>query len=538
MIKTLVKNIPSVYIVKRLILAIIFSIFNINYINILANLTETVLNGDSKEIIHLAILYIIYLGIWESIEYLTDNVIIAGETKIENALGKYLLHKIYNLKPSIIKKYNTGYINGVISNYVNQKLTALTWVFIILPVSSIYIIYCVYKMSTFNIKYGLALLIVFCTAIMYRILHETKIRNITETLTKHTSNRNKYFIDIVSNIGTAQKMEGIEYLSTLYDEVGKDCLKSGKTFAKANAIVNAVYKLIIYLYLPIVCIIYYTNANSVDNPVQLFSFLSIIAVQFVYISRDISTTILEYVKYKAKYNKLAEILNEDNIRCPILNDIEFRSAELIDVEYKYYNSENQITTTVKIPKFKVNRGDKICIYGESGQGKSTTLNILSGEIESDNILINGQHVNQRLDCCYIAQDNFMFDLSLRDNLTLGKNISDEEIISLINKCGLKDWFNNQSKGLDTILGERGVFVSTGQRQRLNLIRGLLVKYKEIYLLDEPTSNVDDDTEELMINAIIEYLKDKTVIIVTHRPNIKKICNKFYKFENSICYEDI
>lgn len=538
MIKTLVKNIPSVYIVKRLILAIIFSIFNINYINILANLTETVLNGDSKEIIHLAILYIIYLGIWESIEYLTDNVIIAGETKIENALGKYLLHKIYNLKPSIIKKYNTGYINGVISNYVNQKLTALTWVFIILPVSSIYIIYCVYKMSTFNIKYGLALLIVFCTAIMYRILHETKIRNITETLTKHTSNRNKYFIDIVSNIGTAQKMEGIEYLSTLYDEVGKDCLKSGKTFAKANAIVNAVYKLIIYLYLPIVCIIYYTNANSVDNPVQLFSFLSIIAVQFVYISRDISTTILEYVKYKAKYNKLAEILNEDNIRCPILNDIEFRSAELIDVEYKYYNSENQITTTVKIPKFKVNRGDKICIYGESGQGKSTTLNILSGEIESDNILINGQHVNQRLDCCYIAQDNFMFDLSLRDNLTLGKNISDEEIISLINKCGLKDWFNNQSEGLDTILGERGVFVSTGQRQRLNLIRGLLVKDKEIYLLDEPTSNVDDDTEELMINAIIEYLKDKTVIIVTHRPNIKKICNKFYKFENSICYEDI
>lgn len=538
MIKTLVKNIPSVYIVKRLILAIIFSIFNINYINILANLTETVLNGDSKEIIHLAILYIIYLGIWESIEYLTDNVIIAGETKIENALGKYLLHKIYNLKPSIIKKYNTGYINGVISNYVNQKLTALTWVFIILPVSSIYIIYCVYKMSTFNIKYGLALLIVFCTAIMYRILHETKIRNITETLTKHTSNRNKYFIDIVSNIGTAQKMEGIEYLSTLYDEVGKDCLKSGKTFAKANAIVNAVYKLIIYLYLPIVCIIYYTNANSVDNPVQLFSFLSIIAVQFVYISRDISTTILEYVKYKAKYNKLAEILNEDNIMCPILNDIEFRSAELIDVEYKYYNSENQITTTVKIPKFKVNRGDKICIYGESGQGKSTTLNILSGEIESDNILINGQHVNQRLDCCYIAQDNFMFDLSLRDNLTLGKNISDEEIISLINKCGLKDWFNNQSEGLDTILGERGVFVSTGQRQRLNLIRGLLVKDKEIYLLDEPTSNVDDDTEELMINAIIEYLKDKTVIIVTHRPNIKKICNKFYKFENSICYEDI
>ena len=102
--------------------------------------------------------------------------------------------------------------------------------------------------------------------------------------------------------------------------------------------------------------------------------------------------------------------------------------------------------------------------------------------------------------------------------------------------GLKDWLDHQKDGLNTRLGERGVFVSTGQRQRLNLIRGLLIEDKEIYLLDEPTSNVDEQTEEKMINLIKEVLKNKTVIIVTHRPKIKAICNRNYVFKDSVLRE--
>ena len=110
---------------------------------------------------------------------------------------------------------------------------------------------------------------------------------------------------------------------------------------------------------------------------------------------------------------------------------------------------------------------------------------------------------------------------------------DELLIDYIEKVGLKNWFDRQKDGLDTLLGERGVFVSTGQRQRLNLIRGLLRRDKEIYLLDEPTSNVDAETEEKMIELIKTVLKDKTVVVVTHRPKIIDICDNCYKFENSI-----
>ena len=163
--------------------------------------------------------------------------------------------------------------------------------------------------------------------------------------------------------------------------------------------------------------------------------------------------------------------------------------------------------------------------------KTTLLNVLSQEIETDNVKINNIQTKKRLDCVFIAQDTEVLDLSDRDNLKLGKDIPDEILLSYLDRVGLKGWIDSQENGLDTIFGERGCYVSTGQRQRLNLIRGLLMTYsdKEIFLLDEPTSNVDEETELKMVELINEVLADKTVIIVTHRPRIKDICNKHYEF---------
>ena len=245
-------------------------------------------------------------------------------------------------------------------------------------------------------------------------------------------------------------------------------------------------------------------------------------------------TLVSLTRFNTVKKKLLNILAPENKRRPLLQIDEFRNAQLFDIEFQYEHKEHDKAVTIKIPYFHLSKGDKICLYGESGQGKSTLLNILSGEIETNGIVVNGELTQDRLECVFIAQDTEILDMSLRDNLTVGnKSISDEQIIELLEKCGLKDWYDKQEKGLDTLLGERGVFVSSGQRQRLNIIRGLLISDKEIYLLDEPTSNVDEETEEKLIKVIKEYLADKTMVVVTHRPKIKEICNKAYKFTNSI-----
>ena len=78
-------------------------------------------------------------------------------------------------------------------------------------------------------------------------------------------------------------------------------------------------------------------------------------------------------------------------------------------------------------------------------------------------------------------------------------------------------------------------MSAGQKQRLNLIRGILID-KELYFFDEPTSNLDVVSEEKIVNMIEKYLKNKTYVIVTHRPKIKELCNRHYKFENHMMKE--
>ena len=198
------------------------------------------------------------------------------------------------------------------------------------------------------------------------------------------------------------------------------------------------------------------------------------------------------------------------------------------------------SANIKIPEFILHKGDKISIMGESGQGKTTVMNILAGlySLKNGELLIDNKEIKDgRLDLVFVSQEVDLFDLSIRDNLCLGKDISDERILELLDEAGLTGWYNELPDGLETMVGERGIKLSAGQKQRLNLIRGILID-KNLYFFDEPTSNLDALSEEKITNMIEKYLKNKTYVIVTHRPRLKELCNKHYVFENHIMKEII
>ena len=166
------------------------------------------------------------------------------------------------------------------------------------------------------------------------------------------------------------------------------------------------------------------------------------------------------------------------------------------------------------------------------------MNILAGlyPLENGELLIDNKNMKDtRLDLVFVSQEVELFDLSIRDNLCLGKDIPDEVILQLLDEAGLTGWYNELPEGLETMVGERGIKLSAGQKQRLNLIRGILID-KDLYFFDEPTSNLDALSEEKITNMIEKYLKDKTYVIVTHRPKLKELCNKHYVFENHMMKE--
>ena len=140
-----------------------------------------------------------------------------------------------------------------------------------------------------------------------------------------------------------------------------------------------------------------------------------------------------------------------------------------------------------------------------------------------------------MDLVVVSQEVELFDLNIRDNLCLRKEVPEEKIMQLLDEAGLMSWYKELPNGLETMVGEKEIKLSAGQKQRLNLIRGILID-KELYFFDEPTSNLDVVSEEKIVNMIEKYLKNKTYVIVTHRPKIKELCNRHYKFENHMMKE--
>ena len=530
MLKKIFQNIPRKNIFRDFSFSIIWSLFNVTYIRILSLLAVEYSNNSIP--ITIVILYFGLILLWVISEFFADLFQEISYSTIENNTRIYFIGKIYKLKPKVIKEYNTGYINGLTQQHIRRKCDIYSKLVLFTPLSFVYVVYAIYQISMYHIIYGIVLTIILLIAIIYKVALNAVKEG--QELTEAESQRDKRFIDSISNINTIQKMQSLDFIRNKLKDAADECIEKTIKWGKKNELSFTGYKCIVYMYLPAVCLIYYFYPDLVSNKMEFFSFLSIICVQIVHTAKDLANSMIVYGKFKSNTIKIDTILKDENYRQDYIDSKEFRNAQIMNVQYEYEDKNRQITTTVKIPFFQLSKGDKVCIYGESGQGKTTLLNILSGELESEGVIINGEETKKRLECVFISQDTEILDLSLRDNLTLGnKNITDNEILELIDKCGLTKWYNDQKDGLDTMLGERGVFVSTGQRQRLNLIRGLLIKDKEVYLLDEPTSNVDEQTEERMINIIKEYLNDKTAIIVTHRPTIKQICNKGYKFEQSI-----
>ncbi|MBN8549207.1 MAG: ABC transporter ATP-binding protein [Deltaproteobacteria bacterium] len=236
------------------------------------------------------------------------------------------------------------------------------------------------------------------------------------------------------------------------------------------------------------------------------------------------------IEMNASVQNLEEILPEESEPMHPVPRRAWNHIEMRDVQFAYSSD----SALISIPQFILRSGEKICISGPSGEGKTTILNLLAGlyqpirgELTVDQTKIDAtfqQHM------AFVSQEAELFNVSLYENLSLGRSISRQEIERYMEELDLLSWLQRLEKGLDAKIGERGLRVSAGQRQRLNLLRGILLD-RDIYLLDEPTSHLDRKTEQRVIEFLGRHLQSKSVIIVSHREALKTLCNRAYFMEN-------
>lgn len=212
----------------------------------------------------------------------------------------------------------------------------------------------------------------------------------------------------------------------------------------------------------------------------------------------------------------------------------WRRIEVRDLHFSYSDTLGKIS----VPALVIEQGDVVCITGESGQGKSTLLALLSGLLvpESGEIAVDGAPYAQAGAAVnglfsFASQDVELFSMSLRDNLRLGADISDAELQGLLDELHLGSWLASLPDGLSTDIGERGVKLSAGQRQRINLARALVLQ-RPILLLDEPTAHLDRTTESRVIEAIKRRTQGMTVVMVTHREAALALATKRYEMRDN------
>lgn len=198
-----------------------------------------------------------------------------------------------------------------------------------------------------------------------------------------------------------------------------------------------------------------------------------------------------------------------------------RQVALEHVWFRYPTSEQWVLRDIEL---KINVGERVALVGRSGSGKTTMANLLPRFYapERGRILWDGQDIQEAslasLRSCIslVSQDVFLFNETVRFNLTYGINeVSEERLREAMTRAQCIDFVSKLPHGLDTIVGERGAQLSGGQKQRIAIARALL-KDAPLLIFDEATSSLDNESERLIQHALEELFRKRTVIIIAHR----------------------
>ena len=246
--------------------------------------------------------------------------------------------------------------------------------------------------------------------------------------------------------------------------------------------------------------------------------------------------------YKNLSKLIGKSFNSASNLSPISRSSLDGKIEFKNVSYKFDGAQQP---TINNISFKIPAGQKVALVGKMGSGKSTLSKLIAGMIEptSGAIMVDGIDVRQidsadvRKNIGVMLQDSWLFSGTVRENIQMGFNeYEDEYILNICKVTGVDDFVGTHPKGYDLEIKERGIGLSGGQKQTINLARSLLHDPK-ILLLDEPTSSMDQGTEKKVVASLNEFCKEKTMLIVTHRNPILAMVDRVFVIDNGQIISD-
>lgn len=364
-------------------------------------------------------------------------------------------------------------------------------------------------------------------------------------LQKYNSDNYKYLSQAFNGIKESKIGNSEGYFTNVYD---RNRIRINNLDLKRlvlNSIPSNTLELIGMLGICLALIIVIVSGQESSDIIVTFSVFAYAVIKLLPSVTTINSTINSLQVYEVSvtslYNDIKQTedstlveSNEQNVvQLPFESDITAKNVT-------FYYSSIPDKVVLKDVNFKIKKNTSVAFSGMSGAGKTTMIDLIlgllpcrEGSICCDGVDIKENMRGWRKNISYIPQNIYLSDDTIRNNVAFGiekTKINDDMIWDALEKAQLKEYVEGLPQGLDTVIGERGVRMSGGQRQRLGIARAFY-RNTNIVVFDEATSALDYETEKNILEHVSQYASDHTLIIITHRLNTIDTCDSIYKVEN-------
>lgn len=462
--------------------------------------------------------------------------ILGTSRELEYYLRKKLFNHLLTLSTNYFNTHKTGDLMAHATNDINAVRMAVGQGTIMIVDSGFMIILTLIMMiKTTNLRltaislFTLPFIIIFVNR-FGKIIHK-RFKAVQEAFSKLTDITQESF----SGIRVIKSFVQEDLVLENFTKVNEDNLRKNLKLVLVSGIFHPFINFISAL--SFLLLIFYGGKEVILNRISLGDFVAFNSYigLLVWPMMALGWVINLLQRGAASMERINAILNEkpdikDSEDAIELNNIKGK-IEFKNVSFKYPGSNNYALKNIN---FTVEPDKSLAIVGRTGSGKTTIVNLLlrlfdieEGEICIDDIPIKKITLKSlRENIGYVPQDNFLFSTTIEENIGFAfeGNLDKEKVIKAAKLAEIYDNIMSFPDGFDTVLGERGVTISGGQKQRTSIARAL-IKNPSILILDDSLSSVDTDTEEKILNNLKDFMKERTTIFISHRISTVKNCDE-------------
>ncbi len=378
-------------------------------------------------------------------------------------------------------------------------------------------------------------------SLAYFFIIKEKIAGWSKTALKNRKKRIQFVNESFSAIKFIKILSSENYFLSKFESHNSSLSKIIFKMNFLNLLPRHTYEYI--LFISILLLIFFLNTQLANEQmIQILSVYTLASLRLIPIINRTLTNLQNIRFTYPSFNKLYIEHNhpviEKNSKPPI-----FKFEKKINITFKKFHFENKKEILLKDINLDIYKNKKVGIIGPSGSGKSTLIDIICGfqKLKNGFVASDGKKIHLNLEgwqknIGYIPQNIVILNQSLKENILFGSNpkfFDNKKIINILKAVELDYFLKKLPKGLNQIIKEDGQNISGGEKQRIGIARALL-KNPKILILDEATSGLDTFTESKVLDTINKI--KKTIVIVSHRINTLKFCDKVYSIKNNTLKE--